>query len=124
MTNQTPNPQPLSPVLATEDPAAYQLHSRKFFDEYQPTTPTETQLTRELVDTVWRITRIPRLEAELLAQNPTPQTLAALGLYYTRLTRQFQKTADMLREIQAERLYPLRMGSIFQMNKSKPLASA
>jgi len=35
-----------SPVLATEDLAAYQLHCRQFHDEYQPATPTETQLTR------------------------------------------------------------------------------
>jgi hypothetical protein len=107
-----------SPVLATEDPAAYQLHSRQFFDEYQPATPTETQLTQELADTTWRINRIPALEAALLdraANPPTEQAridfdivdahraLATLGLHYTRLSRQFQKTVDHLREIQADR---------------------
>ena len=40
-----------SPVLATENPAAYQLQCRQFFDEYQPDNPTETQLTQELADT-------------------------------------------------------------------------
>jgi hypothetical protein len=107
-----------SPVLATEDPAAYQLHSRQFFDEYQPATPTETQLTQELADTAWRINRIPALEAALLdraANPPTEQAriefdivdahraLATLGLHCQRLSRQFQKTVDQLREIQAER---------------------
>jgi hypothetical protein len=107
-----------SPVLATEDPAAFQLHSRQFFDEYQPATPTETQLTQELADTTWRINRIPALEAALLdraANPPTEQAridfdivdahraLATLGLHYTRLSRQFQKTVDHLREIQADR---------------------
>jgi hypothetical protein len=107
-----------SPVLATEDPAAYQLHSRQFFDEYQPSTPTETQLTQELADTAWRLNRIPSLEAALLdraANPPTDQAaidfdivdahraLATLGLHYTRLSRQFQKAVDTLREIQADR---------------------
>jgi hypothetical protein len=32
-------------VLASEDRAAYDTHCRGFFDEYQPATPTETQLT-------------------------------------------------------------------------------
>ncbi len=94
-------------VLASEDLAAYDTHCRGFLDEYRPATPTETQLTQELADTGWRINRIPLLEAELLSQNPKPQTLipqlATLGLHYQRLSRQFQKTMDHLREIQFER---------------------
>src|SRR3984957_10931600 len=93
-----------SPVLPSEDQAAYDTHRRSFFDEYQPATPTETQLTQELADTAWRINRIPLLEAELFSQHPSPQTLipqlATLGLHYQRLSRQFQKTVDHLREIQ------------------------
>jgi len=107
-----------SPVLATEDPDAYHRHCRQFFDEYQPATPTETQLTQELVDTAWRLNRIPRLEAALLdraANPPTEQAaidfdivdahraLATLGLHYQRLSRQFQKALANLREIQSER---------------------
>src|SRR5208282_4012592 len=63
-----------SPVLATEDPAAYQLHCRQFFDEYQPATPTETQLTQEIADTAWRLNRIPQLEAALLDRAANPPT--------------------------------------------------
>src|SRR5580658_1812954 len=93
-----------SPVLAPEDPAAYQLHCRQFFDEYQPATPTESQLTQEIADTAWRLNRIPLLEAALLdraANPPTEQAaidfdivdahraLATLGMHYQRLSRQF-----------------------------------
>jgi hypothetical protein len=97
-----------SPVLATEDPAAYQLHCRQFFDEYQPATPTETQLTQELADTAWRINRIPALEAALLDRADSDildahRALATLGLHSQRLSRQFQKTVDAIREIQSER---------------------
>jgi hypothetical protein len=118
MTNPIPNPKFPTPNRAAEDPAAFQRHCRQFFDEYQPATPTETQLTQELVDTAWRLNRIPSLEAALLdraANPPTDQAridfdivdahraIATLGMHYQRLSRQFQKTVDKLREIQSER---------------------
>ena len=105
-------------VLPSEDRAAYDAHRRGFLDEYRPATPTETQLTQELADTAWRINRIPALEAALLdrAANPPSdqaaidfdivdahRSLATLGLHYQRLSRQFQKTVDHLREIQSDR---------------------
>ena len=107
-----------SPVLASEDLAAYQRHCRQFLDEYQPATPTESQLTHELANTAWRLNRIPHLEAALLdrAANPPSEqaaidfdivdahrALATLGLHGQRLSRQFQKALDHLREIQLER---------------------
>ena len=95
-------------VLPTEDPEAYQRHIQQFLDEYKPATATETQLTQELADTAWRLNRIPLLEAELLSQDPNPQSLipklATLGLHGSRLSRQFQRALDQLREIHAERL--------------------
>jgi hypothetical protein len=105
-------------LLPSEDPAAHQRHTREFFDEYQPHGPTEKQLVQELVDTSWRLNRVPALEAELLARAenpPTPeaaiefdivdahQAIAKLALYSHRLSRQFHKTLDQLRDLQAER---------------------
>ena len=94
-------------VLPTEDPEAYQRHIQQFLDEYAPATPTETQLVHEIANTSWRLNRIPFLEAELLSQNPNPQTLipqlATLGLHGARLSRQFQKAFDQLGTIQDER---------------------
>ena len=107
-----------SPVLPSEDRAAYEAHCRGFRDEYQPATPTETQFVRELADTAWRLNRIPKLEAALLdrAANPPSEqaaiqfdivdahrALATLGLHGSRLSRQFQKTLATLRDLQAER---------------------
>jgi hypothetical protein len=95
-------------VLPTEDPDAYQRHIQQFLDEYAPANPTESQLVHEIANTAWRLNRIPFLEAELLSQNPSPQTLipqlATLGLHGSRLSRQFQKAVDQLREIQEDRL--------------------
>jgi hypothetical protein len=108
-----------SAVLPSEDQAAFDAHRRGFFDEYQPATPTETQLTQELADTAWRLNRIPALEAALLDRAANPpndqaaidfdivdahRALATLGLHYTRLSRQFQKAVDQLRDIQADRI--------------------
>jgi hypothetical protein len=94
-------------VLPTEDPEAYQRHIQQFLDEYAPATPTETQLVHEIANTAWRLNRIPLLEAELFSKNPDPQILipmlATLGLHSSRLSRQFQKALDQLRDIQDER---------------------
>jgi hypothetical protein len=94
-------------LLPTEDPDAYQRHIQQFLDEYAPATPTETQLAHEIANTAWRLNRIPLLEAELLAQNPDPQSLitqlATLGLYGSRISRQFQKAVEQLLDIQDER---------------------
>ena len=96
-------------VLPNEDPETYQRHIQQFLDEYAPATPTETQLVHEIANSAWRLNRIPLLEADLLSQNPNPQTLipqlASLGLHGSRLSRQFQKAVDQLREIQEERRF-------------------
>ncbi|HTS48805.1 MAG TPA: hypothetical protein VMH05_12730 [Bryobacteraceae bacterium] len=106
-------------LLPSEDQAAYQEHCRKFSDEYRPQTATETQLTQELADTAWRLNRVPALEAQLLHRAANPATeeaaiafdivdahraIATLGLHSARLSRQFQRALDKLREIQADRL--------------------
>ena len=107
-----------SPVLPSEDQAAFDAHRRGFFDEYQPATPSESQLVQELADTSWRLNRIPLLEAEVLSRAAAPvpldqeitfdivdahRLLANLGIQGQRLSRQFQKSLDKLREIQADR---------------------
>jgi len=107
-----------TPVLASEDRAAYDAHCRRFLDEYRPATPTETQLVQELADTSWRLNRIPLLEADVLDRAANPPTeeariqfdivdahrlLAGLGLHSARLSRQFQKTLATLNQIQTSR---------------------
>jgi hypothetical protein len=131
-----------SPVIATEDPAAYQRHCRQFFDEYQPATATETQLTQQIADATWRLNRIPLLEAALLDRAANPSTnqaaidfdivdahraLATLGMHSQRLSRQFQKAVDQLREIQADRRvqqerHLKRAAALLELHKHKGLS--
>ncbi len=98
-------PKPLSCPPRTPKPTS--ATSSNFSTSTQPATPTETQLVHEIANTAWRLNRIPFLEAELLSQNPSPQTLipqlATLGLHGSRLSRQFQKALEQLRDIQEER---------------------
>ncbi|HTS50910.1 MAG TPA: hypothetical protein VMH05_23350 [Bryobacteraceae bacterium] len=106
-------------VLPSEDPEAYEDQRRQFFHEYRPATPTEIQLVQELVDTSWRLNRIPLLEADLLDRTAYPPSeqaridfdivdahrlLGNLGIQGQRLSRQFQKALQTLGEIQAARL--------------------
>ncbi len=107
-----------SPVLASEDRAAYEEHRRSFLDEYRPATPTESQLVIELIDTSWRLNRIPLLEADVLARAAAPvppddeitfdivdahRLIANLTIQGDRLSRQFRKSLETLLKIQAER---------------------
>jgi len=106
-------------LLESEDQAAYQQHRRQFFDEHRPATPTETQLTQELADTAWRLNRVPALEADLLNRAAHPaneeaaiafdivdahRAISILSLHSARLSRQFQRALEQLREIQSDRL--------------------
>jgi hypothetical protein len=98
-----------SPVLPTEDRAAYVTHRTQFLAEYQPATPTETQLVQELIDTSWRLNRVPLIEANLLARAgdlaivDAHRLIANLGIQSSRLSRQFQKALLSLRDIQTAR---------------------
>src|ERR1700722_13408607 len=94
-------------VFPNEDPEPYQRHTQQFLDEYQPATPTETQLVHEIADTAWRLHRIPLLEAQLFSRNPNPETLvpmlATLSPPGSPPPSQFHKALHHLREIQEDR---------------------
>jgi hypothetical protein len=116
-------------VLPTEDVAAYQRHSQALLDEYLPNGPTEIQLVQSLTDTSWRMHRVAAVETNLFTLGITemedciranhPEAEAALAMaatfrdnvrafsnisvYSQRLCRQFERTLNQLRQIQAER---------------------
>src|SRR5579864_7480750 len=74
-------------VLPSEDQSAYQRHSQSFLDEYRPKGATETHLVQSLIDTSWQLNR----------------AAANIAIYRQRLTREFERTLVLLRQIQAER---------------------
>ena len=139
-------------VLPSEDLAAYQRHVQSFVDEYRPKTATEKHLVQSLSDTAWRLNRIPALENNLLALGVTEndgrihashpeaeaalamalslrehnRTFAALSMHGHRLSRQFERTLQQLREIQAARRQTeerqlAQAADLLQMHKDEDL---
>jgi hypothetical protein len=113
----------------------------------------EKQLVQSLADTSWRLNRIPALESNLLAlgfdehsnsistEHPEAhaaivtiealrdetRALTAISQHGARLSRQFEKTLNQLRELQKERrateASQLReAAALFQMHKNKDVA--
>ena len=116
-------------VLPSEDHSAYQHHSQAFLNEYRPKGATETQLVQSLIDTAWQLNRAASVETNLfslgitdmedhiranhpqaeealamaLAYREHNRAFANLGIYRQRLSRQFEHTLVLLRQIQADR---------------------
>src|SRR6267143_525104 len=116
-------------VLPTEDLAAHERFIKRFFDDLKPIGILEEQLVQNLADTSWRLNRIPALENNLLAlgfaehsddvntEHPEvhaalaiaealreqTKAFSALSMHGQRLSRQFEKALQQLRELQAER---------------------
>jgi hypothetical protein len=113
--------------MPTDDLAAYQRHLKSFTDEYHPQGATESHLVQALADTAWRLNRAAALESNLLtlatqhrsfvdkdplvedaltlaaAVESQSRALANLSLHTQRLSRQFERTAAHLRELQKTR---------------------
>jgi hypothetical protein len=115
-------------VMPTEDLQAYQSHLKSFTDEYRPQGPTEAHLVQALADTSWRLNRVAALETNLLTLGVThvspitgapeqiqdamsivaalesqSKALANLSMHTQRLSRQFERTVTLLRELQKTR---------------------
>jgi hypothetical protein len=117
-------------LLPTDDVAAYQSHTNRVFTQWAPETDEEKRLTQSLVDTLWRLERIPSLEAgiyaiarrELASQFADEQDEAVrqsmieaqifllyrrdlnnLSIQESRLRRLFEKDEAELKRLIAER---------------------
>ena len=108
--------------------ALYEAHVRDYKNQFQPVGPEETHLLQSIIDTRWRLARIPGLEAALidlgrrrmfeiepgLAANPTPviemqvrlymaKELRNLHLQENRLVSRREREMKELRAMQAVR---------------------
>src|SRR5713226_4885397 len=136
-------------VLPTEDMAAYQAFTKRFFDDLKPIGILEEQLVQNLADTSWRLNRIPALENNLLAlgfaehsdhiitEHPEvhvalaiaealreqTKAFSALSMHGQRLSRQFDRTLEQLRQLQKERRreeqIELRQAALLNMHENK-----
>jgi hypothetical protein len=116
-------------VMPAEDLAAYQQHLKSFTEQLNPKGIIEANLVQALADTSWRLNRVAALETNLLtlgiatAASPVidappevqdafaivaalesqSKALSNLSLHSQRLSRQFERTANQLRELQEAR---------------------
>ncbi len=115
-------------LLPTDDAARYEAHVRDYQNEFLPVGPEETHLLQSIIDTRWRLARIPGLESALLdlarrnlvneqpalADNPPivlemqarlhlERDLRNLHLQENRLVRRREREMKELRELQAAR---------------------
>jgi hypothetical protein len=106
-------------VMPGEDLAAYQQHVKSFTDDLHPVGAIETNLVQSLADCSWRMNRVAVFENNVQAyaipngDDPIPgglsvgtalesmsKTLSNLSLYTQRLSRQFERTVNQLRDLQ------------------------
>jgi hypothetical protein len=106
-------------VMPSEDLQAYQRHLESYTAEYRPQGRTEADLVQALADTSWRLNRVAALETNILTLAMTHETdpaqaalalaaslesqtkaLANLSMHTQRLSRQFEKTLLLLRDLQ------------------------
>ena len=59
-------------LLPTDDAALYEAHVRDYKNEFQPVGPEETHLLQSIIDTRWRLARIPGLEISSSRSRPAP----------------------------------------------------
>ena len=117
-------------LLPSDDVAAYENFTAITYNKFQPATDEEKLLVQSVVDTEWRLLRIPTLESGLCAlgrnelaaevsHEPNPQARAAaldaliyrtyrkdfsnLALQENRLNRQLAQHTAQLTQLQADR---------------------
>jgi len=111
------------PLLADEDPAAYEEHRLTLLHELWPETPLEQGIVDRIAAAQWRLARVPIIESELFAAlrvdalgrtvglgaawardgGPSGGALARLARYETMLERSIARGLAELRRLRAER---------------------
>jgi hypothetical protein len=105
-------------VMPSEDLELYESHKKSFHDDHSPKGSLESNLVQALADATWRLNRVAALEANLLAVSANDvqdsmaliaflerqaKAIAALSLHSQRLSRQIEKTAAQLSDLQKSR---------------------
>ncbi|HEX4166844.1 MAG TPA: hypothetical protein VHZ55_15365 [Bryobacteraceae bacterium] len=88
-------------LLPSDDIEAYEHHLQQYLNEFQPGTERETVLVQSIVDTEWRLLRIPALEMAIYARGRTEQTNPDAKSGFTDLDT-FLKYEKQLRNLQLQ----------------------
>ena len=83
-------------TIKGEDPEAYVKHKLGVFDTLRPTNPHESALAEVIIDTLWRIQRCARLEADAHEAGDS-KSIDIISRHESRLQRAY---ANNLRDYQ------------------------
>jgi hypothetical protein len=136
-------------LLPADDAPRYEALVAEYRQHYQPLGPEETHLVQSIVDTRWRLARIPGLESALLdlgrrqlpslepglADNPQPvlemqirvhleKDFRNLHLQENRLVRRREREMKELRELQTARKAETGQSSTKEASPSVSSAAA
>lgn len=100
----------------------YRLEA-EFYNEYRPTSATESALLDEVVLNYWRFQRARDLESEALnEESVNPKLLALYFRYRTNFENCFYKALRLLRKVKAENLRFIERFDKLRRNLAKPVA--
>jgi len=58
-----------TPVLPDEDAAAFEALRQRLFEQYQPRVAVGAELVEDLADNLWRLRRVPGIDADILQRD-------------------------------------------------------
>ena len=102
-------------ILKTEDAGTFENFSKSFIDEFQPETPSELELLKQLISVAWRRNRIAELIQLRINQAiddtiaiSEPQPAANITL------RAFEKLENEKPSFARQEAHELRLANLFQ----------
>ncbi len=94
-------------ILASEDPAVFESFKQSFFDEHQPSTPTEIVLVNRMIESEWLAQRALRLQERFTDPETgiatSDQKFSLYVRYQTTHTRAFHKCLSDLNKLRADK---------------------
>jgi hypothetical protein len=107
-------------ILKTEDAATFENFKNSFVEEFQPETPSELELLKQLISLAWRRNRLAELiqlrinqaiDATIAISEPQPAANITL--------RAFEKLENEKPSFARQEAHELRLASLFQRTLSR-----
>ena len=99
-------------ILPTEDADQFAALLAGYSREFQPATPCERQIVREMAESQWRLARVGRLETEYLIQagdDPNPDVLIKWDRLTNSARRAYRSALKDLFDLRDRRDYHLAL---------------
>ena len=106
-------------IIKTEDAAIFENFSKSYIDEFQPATPSELELLKQLISAAWRRTRIAeliqlRIDQAIDTVLATPAPLPAQNTAAHVTLRAFEHLEYQKPSFARQETHELRLASLFQ----------